>query len=342
MVDKVKKIIRAAVVVLVAILLSTGTLVLAAIVAPTVATNAATYVSYSTARLNSSLVSDGGEACDVRFQYRESGGDWTDNETDWVLDTYTTGQTPWVDITSLTPDTLHNFRVQAKNSEGTIVSGVGVDFITTDSVGVTTELKAYPKSTSVLLTWTKGAGNTETTIRYSETTYPTDETEGIEGYEGVLSSYEVTGLTSGHTYYISAWGKSGTTYSNTYDTVMTTTIAGEAAGEAPGAPEMPPTWFQSPDHTVLSGIPFYGQVNDLFGAYEIPLASGWFFSSILGCLAIGFITFALSRQPMPAAIALSVALSTASLIKLLPLFMMAFTVVFIIGAWQLSSRRAII
>ncbi len=342
MVNKMKKTIRVlTTVVLAALFLSVGTPVLAAVIAPTVATNAATYVAYSTARLNSSLVSDGGEACDVRFQYRESGGAWTDNETVWILDTYTTGQTPWVDVASLTSNTLHNFRVQAKNSEGTIVSGVGVDFITTDTVGVTTNLKAYPMPTYVLLTWTKGAGNTETTIRYSETTYPTDETEGIEGYEGVLSSHAVTGLTSGHTYYISAWGKSGTTYSDTYDTVMTTTIAGEAAGEAPGAPDMPPTWFQSPDYTVLSKIPFYGQVNDLFDDYEIPKASGWFFSTILVCIGFGIIVLAIAKNPMPAAIALSVALSTASLIKLLPLYMMAFTVIFIIGAWQLSSRRTI-
>jgi len=337
---KTLRIALAVAVALVVTLLSANMPVLAAVVAPTVSTNAATYVAYSTARLNSSLVSDGGEACSVRFQYRESGGAWSDNETEWIAG-YTTGQTPWVDVEGLTSDTLYNFRVQARNSEGTIVSGVGVDFITDDTVEAITELKANPKATSILLTWTKGAGNTETTIRYSETTYPTDEDEGTAGYEGALSSYELTGLASGHKYYISAWGKSGTEYSNTYDTAMVTTIAGETEAENPGAPVMPPTWFQSPDYTVLSKIPFYDQVNDFYDTYEVPRASGWFFSTILACIAFGILVLAISKSPMPAAIALSVALSTASLIKLMPLYMMAFTVIFIVGAWQLSSRRTI-
>jgi len=37
--------------------------------APSIVTNNATYISRTTARLNSYLVGDGGEACDVRFQY---------------------------------------------------------------------------------------------------------------------------------------------------------------------------------------------------------------------------------------------------------------------------------
>ncbi|GAH55761.1 unnamed protein product, partial [marine sediment metagenome] len=75
--------------------------------------------------------------------------------------------------------------------------------------------------------------------------------------------------------------------------------------------------------------------------YEIPEASGWFFSAILGCIFFGVLVYAISRQPTVALIALGVILAIASLIKLLPLYMMAFTVVFIIGAFQLREAGRI-
>ena len=310
-----------------------------AVVAPTVTTNAATYVAKTTARLNSTLVDDGNEDCTIQFQYYTGAGTWTDNETGFVGE-YVSGNTPWVDVDSLVAETLYHFRVQANNSLGT-TSGDSVDFTTTAGVSAPTNFKAFPSATIVGLTWTKGTGATDTMIRYSETDYPADETEGALAYFGPLANYSLTGLTSGHTYYIMAISKSGAEYSDTTAEVMATTTAGEAVGEEPDDPTMPPTWFQSPDYTVLSGIPFYDQVNDIYDTYEVPRASGWFLSTILGCIVFGILVFAISKNPMPTAIALSVALSTASLVKLLPLYMMAFTVIFIIGAWQLSSRKTI-
>lgn len=306
-----------------------------AVVAPTVTTNAATYVAKYTARLNSTLVNDGNEDCTVQFQYYTGAGTWTDNETGFAGD-YVSGNTPYVDIDSLAHTTLYHFRVQANNSQGT-TSGASVDFTTTAGVSAPTNFKAFPSATIVGLTWTKGAGATDTMIRYSETSYPADETEGALAYLGPLASYTITGLTAGHTYYIVAISKSGVDYSAPVQ-VLATTTAGAPVGEEPTDPTMPTGWFQSPDHTGLSGLPLYDQMNDLFVAFDIPLASGWFFAAILGCVILGAVVFVISRHPTPAVITLAVAMAIASLIKLLPLYMMAFSVVFIIGVWQLGRE----
>jgi len=304
---------------------------------PTVATNEATDVAYTTARVNSTLTYDGEEECDVRFQYYEDGNpEWGVNTT-WE-NTYTTGQQPYVDLTELTFNTLHHFRVQARNTYGT-VSGSSVDFTTANSVMEPSNLKAFPEATSITLSWTKGEGATNTLIRYMEGTYPTSTTEGAQAYLGTSSSHSVTELSSGHTYYISMWGHSGTNYSDNYTTVMATTLPGVTAGAAPDAPDVPPTWFQTPDYTNFTALPFYDIINAFYDAYGVPRASGWFFSAILGCIVCAIFVFVISKHPMPAMVTLAVTFAVASLIKLLPMFMMAFAVIFMVGAFQLRGSR---
>lgn len=78
-----------------------------------------TYITTATAQLNAYLVDDGGEACQVRFQYYYGDdGDWTDNETAWTAG-YVTGDSPYVNITSLVENELYYCRVQIKNGAGT-------------------------------------------------------------------------------------------------------------------------------------------------------------------------------------------------------------------------------
>lgn len=308
--------------------------------APAITTDAATYVTESTARLNSTVDDDGNEACDVRFGYgttTQANVAAYDIQTAWVENTYTTGQHPFVNIDSLNADDEYFFRVAIRNDHSTVEGGE-LTLDTEAAVGAPSNLKAYPGSVSVGLTWTTGTGSAETMIRYSEVTYPADETEGIEAYVGSLSSYTITGLVMGHTYYIVAIGKSGADYSATVE-VLASTSVGEDVGEEPSDAETPTTWWQSPDYTGLSDLPLYDQVNDLFDAFEMPRGSGWFLGAILGCVVVGVAVYAVSRQPVAAVIALSVALTFASLIKLLPLFMMAFAVLFMIGVWQFGRSR---
>ena len=68
------------------------------------------------ATLNGTLLDDGGEVCDVRFQYGLDTGYGTD--TAWQPGKVT-GNTFSQTISGLTPRTIYHFRAQARNSWGT-------------------------------------------------------------------------------------------------------------------------------------------------------------------------------------------------------------------------------
>jgi len=428
------------------------------VTSPSITTTNATYVSATSARLNSYLTSDGGEACDVRFQYGLATGNYT-YSTDWVNDTYTTGMSPYVDVTTLTTNTTYYFRAQAANSVGT-ANGSELNFTTTNETGAPTNLTAYPSDTSVSLTWVKGSGSTNTLIQRLIGSYPTSNTTpsaidvgaaainrastcgsgitligldnpanangtittiqvwafsnitgfrvgtfylvanttykcrasttignitsgsvqtftnltinviagdyvgcylgsgGVEqdtsGYAGIcyisgdytspgtqatytlqsgaaislhgigtristtftgtqvyfgsMATATDTGLTPGTSYYYSAWGESGGTYSATYATVMTTTSAGAGVPGVPGTPEMPGGWFGAPDYTRLSGLPFYSVVNDLANDYGMPPTSFWLFIMLFGATLMGLFVYHLSQSAVASIVASGVVL----------------------------------
>ena len=83
---------------------------------PTVATNPADGVDHEQATLHGTLTDDGGEACEVRFQYGKTVGYGTD--TEWQPGKVSTDTFEQL-ITGLDPDQLYHFRAQAKNAAGT-------------------------------------------------------------------------------------------------------------------------------------------------------------------------------------------------------------------------------
>lgn len=93
---------------------------------PTVATNAADGVDHEQATLHGTLTDDGGEACEVRFQYGKTVGYGTD--TTWQPGKVSTDTFQQL-ITGLDPDQLYHFRAQAKNTQGT-TSGSDTEFTT--------------------------------------------------------------------------------------------------------------------------------------------------------------------------------------------------------------------
>ncbi|GAJ19410.1 unnamed protein product, partial [marine sediment metagenome] len=86
------------------------------VVVPTVSTNPATNVKETSATLNGTLVDDGNEACEVRYQYGLTTNYGTN--TDWQAGKET-GDTFSQLIVELVCGTLYHFRAQAKNSAGT-------------------------------------------------------------------------------------------------------------------------------------------------------------------------------------------------------------------------------
>lgn len=308
--------------------------------APAITADAASYVAKTTARLNSTVDDDGQEDCDVRFGYgTTTQAVFTDYDTNtaWVEDEYTTGEHPYVDIDSLIADTEYFWRVQIRNSHSTVTSSE-LTFTTVAALSPPTNFKAFPSSTSIGTTWTLGDGATSTMVRYSETSYPTDETEGTLAYSGTLASYTITGLTIGHTYYIVAIGVTDGEYSATVE-VMATTSAAEGAATGLGISEMPEGLYQAPETGEMSNMPGYEIFNQLSSDMNIPFGTIWFFIIMGATSCIAYAVFRLTNDFLTTLIVLVVGLAYGTVAQQLPLWMAIFALVLGIGLSQMQARR---
>lgn len=255
---------------------------------PTISTVAASQVAATTTRLNGNVTFDGNEACTVTFVYTDGTGfanyaaiDADGDKVETAASgTYTTGQLPYIDITSLTTSTTYSFAVKITNSVSTAYGSV-LTFTTSSGISEPESLTAIPYGTSVSLIWPKGAGSTYSLLRYSAATYPTAVTSGTLGYLGTGNSVEVTGLTEGTTYYWSIWGMSGGTYSDNYTTALCTTLAYDTAVENDIDIETPAEndmWMQSPDTSKLQNIPMLNAVVAMWeDSYSAPDTTIWYF-----------------------------------------------------------------
>lgn len=93
---------------------------------PTVQTNPADNIDHEQATLHGTLTDDGGEPCEVRFQYGKTTGYGTD--TDWQPEKQSEATFQQL-LTALDPDQTYHFRAQAKNSAATS-SGTDAQFTT--------------------------------------------------------------------------------------------------------------------------------------------------------------------------------------------------------------------
>jgi hypothetical protein len=106
-------------------------------ISPPVITNfiGASNLTTTSAKLNGTLTSDGGEPCQYRFCRGISSGVYTDNTT-WSgpTDNRTTGQSFSAGLTGLVPGTKYYFIAQARNSAGT-GSGLEMYFTSAHTMG---------------------------------------------------------------------------------------------------------------------------------------------------------------------------------------------------------------
>ena len=293
---------------------------------PTVSTVAATDITTVGARLNALVDDDGGQACDVRFQYNTTSLPcnstnatiWTHNTT-WVNDTYITGQYPYNDTTGLVNSTTYFFRAQIRN-DNTTQSGSVLCFTTGSTLGAPSDLKAFPDSHDTELSWQKGNNSVNTLVRAKIGSYPDNYTDGTEVYNDTSVNAIYEPLTPGITYYYRAWAESGGNYSANYTEAIGTTIAGAGAAESPTDPSEPSTWFATPDYTNLNATPLYPIINDLSDAYGTPNNTMWTFLAIILIMTIGVIIYAVAHQPGVAIITVAVLMWAASVMGLMPLW----------------------
>ncbi len=176
------------------------------IMLPTAATSDAALVEETTATLNGTVTSDGGEPCQYQFIYSTASGGPYPYSTGWT-GSLTMGQTFSVDVTGLAKGTKHYFRAQVKSSAGT-GSGDELDFLTKPDPPVDTTFIAAPTSyTEINLTWTKGEGAQKTLIVRKTGDYPADRTDGVQVYFDTGTSFTDTGLTPETMYYYCGWSQ---------------------------------------------------------------------------------------------------------------------------------------
>jgi hypothetical protein len=313
--------------------------------APDITTNAASNIAGTTARLNATVVDDGGEACEVRWGWDDDPHPTpADGTNDYEFHTdfagsYTTGQKPYYDISDLNTSDDYYFRVEIQNSEDTEL-GAELSFTTSSGVGDPSGFVAYPSATSVSLVWTKGTGATNSIVRYRNDTYPTSETDGTLVYQGVSASYTHEGLTRGTTYYYAVWGESGGVYSDNSADVMVTTSAAETGGDDIDAPSTPLRWLTGTDYTNLSNLPIvYDTGNAIADSLSIPRATVWLLAFVGFGILFAFVVYVVSQgQIIPALIALEVFYAFGYAVKQMPLVIPALLAI-ILGAIFFVRRR---
>lgn len=270
-------------------------LVWEATAAPTVTTNPATYVTSTSARLNSYLNSDGGEACEIRFEYDIDSGAPYDYATDWI-DGYYTGNSPYANLVDLDYNTEYFFRVQAKNSQGT-TDGAELSFTTSATPDAPTSVELSPSACYINLSWVKGDGAEYTVVRYQTGSCPSTNISGTEVYNGTSNSYVHTDLSPGTTYYYQLWGWSGGNYSASGSgCYLTTTLAGSCETTIPDEPETPDTWWGAPNYERWDGLPWYNLINSLCDTVSLPYATGWMLMMIFFIVVTGLLAYALSHN----------------------------------------------
>ncbi len=260
----------------------------------TIIVQAATDISVSTARLQSYLSSSGGEACQVRFGYGTV--NQGDNITAYehyssYAGAYNTGESPYLDMDNLTAITTYFFNVEALNSCGT-GHGTVTSFPTLTSVGSPSNVTAIPSTTSIVLSWTKGAGAPNTFIRCKANTCPVNETDGTLVYFSTASTYTHTGLTSGvdYCYYIVGYDAIEG-YSVGHVVIHATTLAAGIVFDTTGTVISKPSGMtQTPSvpGVLESNIPIFPAIRASSTSTGIPMGSFVFILLLIVLTGLSF------------------------------------------------------
>lgn len=272
---------------------------------PSVNTVAASIIAVSTARLNALVVNDGGEVCTIQFAYAPTAGGPYANYAAIVAagnvanttGTWSTGQSPFVNISGLTGVTSYTFMVRITNSVSSQY-GSQLTFTTQSGIIEPTGFKGIPDATYISLQWVKGVGSTNTLIRYKTGSYPIDVADGTQVYFSTQTSTVHNSLTPGTTYYYKAWGESGGSYSSGNITLLVTTLASAASVNILPPPQTPTRWYQSPNYMRMSNLPFYGIVNWWADSFGIPRPTIWSTLGLLFSMMCGIFVYAKSQKTL--------------------------------------------
>lgn len=275
---------------------------------PIIDTNTATLITTSSAQLNSTLSSDGGNSANVSVSWGWGKVSQTAvNFANYTVitafaGTYSSGAYPSLALSSLNVTDTYYFRVQAKNMAGTVTSATETSFTTSSNVSAPTQFIVIPVSgTEIDLSWIAGVGSSNTYIIYKTNAIPTDnKSDGIFLVATSETNYNHTSLTPGTTYGYRAWGKNGTTYSSesAYGQ-MTTLTSTTATASLPSVTE-PSGWFltPSPNTNLTTKNPMAYILNNFADSIDFDRSLTWMIFAIGLSIICSFIIYKLSNHAM--------------------------------------------
>jgi hypothetical protein len=224
---------------------------------------AAASLEQHSATLNGIIDNDGGESCQVRFEYDTDQNEPYAFNTDWSGNLNTDDDFSKV-FSTLNPNTTYYFRAQAKNSAGSS-SGAELSFTSLSVV-----LPEAPSSLTAIasgshqinLSWTRAADADKTKIQRKQGSFPVDKNDGSELYFGNAESFSNTGLSPETSYYYRAWSftEDSALWSENYAESQATTEA--LANNPPNMPTSPSPETLSNNVSIDSNLNWFGDDPD--------------------------------------------------------------------------------
>jgi hypothetical protein len=165
---------------------------------------------------------------------------------------------------------------------------------------------------------------------YGTGTWTDNATPWLTGYvTGDNPTANITGLTDGELYY----------YRIEIENSAGTFDGDSEAFSAYDAPSMPAAWFATPDVERFKNAFFYGLYNFLADEIKMPRATFYLLATLLVSVALGIGTLIVSKRLMPAVIVLCGFMSLFSLMRLLPMYFVAFSIIAIWGTIKMGHPR---
>ncbi len=314
---------------------------------PSVSTVAASNVGATITRINASVTDNGRDTtCTVEWVYIAGVGPYANYAAIEAgpgdvhvaaTGTYSTGQTPYYDLSGLATSTQYWFCASITNDVSTQY-GTPLTFTTESGIYPPTSFGGIPESDSVSLQWVKGVGSNKTLVRYSTGTYPVTTTDGNVVYFDLYTSTLHESLSPGTTYYYKAWGEASGTYSTSNTTFMITTLPAVATIAPMPTPTTPTEWYQTPNYIGLSGLPFYGMVNWFADSFQIPYATMWSTSGLMLCMFFGILLFGIGHKLIISAIGMTGLIVILSVMGVTPMWFLVPFVVWIFACMVMESR----
>jgi len=211
---------------------------------------------------------------------------------------------------------------------------------TTPSPVFVTNLKAIPFPTTMSLSWVRAVGYSQTVIRYSTTTYPATIADGTLVYSGTGINYIQTGLTAGTTYYYTAWGYNGATYTSDASAakVLMTTIVGTVPASTTIPTPSQPTPSAPSSTNWFAGLqPFSGFIKGFETSWGMNTDTMPFTIGIIILLVVGVGLYLKTKSPLIAIVADFVVDFGLIAMGLLSTWTVGVVIAFGLGVWALEN-----